>query len=65
MKMSRGEKIFQFVNVTFLILLALLIIYPIVYNYSYLLAEAVITVIVISIPAVKKALDRVRSYALT
>lgn len=34
-------------------------IYPIVYNYSYILAEAVITLIVISLPPVKKALVRV------
>ena len=35
-------------------------IYPIVYNYSYLLAEGIITVIVISIPAVSKALTQVK-----
>lgn len=34
-------------------------IYPIVYNYSYILAEGVITLIVISLPPVKKALVRV------
>lgn len=38
-------------------------IYPIVYNYSYILAEAVITLIVISLPPVKKALARVRMMA--
>ena len=42
---------------------ALAAIYPIVYNYSYLFAEAVLTIIVISIPAVKKALVRVRQMA--
>ncbi len=36
-------------------------IYPIVYNYSYLLAEGVLTVIVISIPAVSKALNQIRN----
>lgn len=39
-------------------------IYPIAYNYSYLLAEGVITVILISIPAVSKALDSVRKAAV-
>ncbi len=38
-------------------------VYPIVYNYSYLLAEGIITVIVISIPAVKKALTQVKKSA--
>lgn len=37
--------------------------YPIVYNYSYLLAEAVITVIIISIPAVEKGLNNVKKSA--
>ena len=36
-------------------------VYPIVYNYSYLLAEGVLTVIVISIPAVSKALNQIRN----
>ena len=39
-------------------------IYPIVYNYSYLLAEGIITVIVISIPAVSKALTQVKKAAI-
>lgn len=39
-------------------------IYPIVYNYSFLLAEAVITIIIISIPAVVKALGQVKKSAL-
>ena len=39
-------------------------VYPIVYNYSYLVAEGVITVIVISIPAVAKALAQVKKAAL-
>ena len=33
--------------------------YPIIYNYSYLLAEGVLTVILISLPPVKKALQMV------
>ena len=39
-------------------------VYPIVYNYSYLLIEGVITVIIISIPAVSKALQQVKKMAL-
>ncbi|MBO5460251.1 MAG: energy-coupled thiamine transporter ThiT [Ruminococcus sp.] len=39
-------------------------IYPIAYNYSYLLAEAVITVLIISIPAVMKGLAQVKRIAL-
>ncbi len=38
-------------------------IYPIVYNYAYILGEAVITVILISLPPVKKAIQTVRSMA--
>ena len=44
---------------------ALKSIYPIAYNYSFLLAEALITLIIISIPAVSKALDQVRKTALS
>ena len=40
-------------------------VYPIVYNYSYLLAEAVITLIVINIPAVKSAITRIQNMAVT
>lgn len=39
-------------------------VYPIAYNYSFLLAEAVITVIIISVPAVAKGLNRVKQTAL-
>ncbi len=39
-------------------------IYPIAYNYSFLLVEAIITIIVISIPAVAKALAQVKKTAL-
>ena len=35
-------------------------IYPIVYNYSYILAEGILTVIVISLPPVKKALAQLK-----
>jgi thiamine transporter len=34
-------------------------IYPICYNYSYLLLEAVITIFILSLPPVKKALLRI------
>ena len=37
--------------------------YPIIYNYSYLLAEGVVTAIVLKIPAVEKALERVQKMA--
>lgn len=43
---------------------ALASLYPILYNYSYLLVEGVITVIVISIPAVSKGLARVKQMAV-
>lgn len=39
-------------------------VYPIVYNYSYLLAEGTITVIVLKVPAVSKALERVSRSAV-
>ena len=39
-------------------------VYPILYNYSYLLAEGIITVIIISIPAVSKALTQIKRTAL-
>lgn len=38
--------------------------YPIIYNYSYLLAEGVITVIIIRLPAVANALERIRKSAV-
>lgn len=43
---------------------ALKSLYPILYNYSYLLAEAVITIIIIAIPAVSKGLGRVKRMAV-
>lgn len=39
--------------------------YPIVYNYSYILAEGVLTVIVIALPPVKKGLDQIKTLALS
>ena len=38
--------------------------YPIIYNYSYLIVEAVITIIIISIPAVASGLKRVKQTAV-
>lgn len=38
--------------------------YPIVYNYSYLLAEGAVTVAVLKIPAVNQALERIRKAAV-
>lgn len=35
-------------------------VYPIVYNYSYILIEGVVTVIILCIPAVKSALNRIK-----
>lgn len=43
---------------------ALQSVYPIVYNYSYLLVEAVITIVIISVPAVSKGLSRVKQTAV-
>ena len=44
---------------------ALRSLYPIVYNYSYLLAEGLLTVIVLRVPAVDRALARLRESAGT
>ena len=38
--------------------------YPIIYNYSYLLAEGLVTVIVLRIPAVGQALERIGRNAI-
>lgn len=40
-------------------------IYPIVYNYSYILIEGAITIAVISIPAVKESLRRIKDMAIS
>ncbi|MCD8039550.1 MAG: energy-coupled thiamine transporter ThiT [Lachnospiraceae bacterium] len=42
---------------------SLKVVYPIVYNYSYILIEVVITLIVINLAPVKKALDKVKEMA--
>ena len=44
---------------------ALSFLYPVIYNYSYILAEAALTLILLSIPAVKKAMEQVRRNALS
>ncbi|MCM1143623.1 MAG: energy-coupled thiamine transporter ThiT [Blautia sp.] len=38
-------------------------VYPIVYNYAYILAEGLITIVILSIPAVKNAMGRVKTLA--
>ncbi|MCD7813254.1 MAG: energy-coupled thiamine transporter ThiT [Lachnospiraceae bacterium] len=43
---------------------ALTALYPIIYNYSYILLEGVITIIVISLPPVAKALQAVKESAV-
>lgn len=40
-------------------------VYSIIYNYSYILLEMVITLIIINLPPVKKALERVKEMALS
>ena len=42
---------------------SLIALYPIIYNYSYILLEGVLTIVVISIPAVSSALGRMRVMA--
>lgn len=37
--------------------------YPIIYNYSYILLEAAITAVILSIPAVRTAMGRVKNLA--
>lgn len=39
-------------------------IYPIIYNYSYILVEGALTLVFISIPAVSKALNQVKQIAV-
>ncbi len=43
---------------------ALTALYPIIYNYSYILAEAILTVIILMLPPVKKSLDQIRRMAV-
>lgn len=40
-------------------------VYPLVYNYSYILAEGILTIIIISLPPVAKALAQVKKNALS
>lgn len=39
-------------------------VYPLAYNYSYILAEGAITIVILLIPAVKKAMERVKAMAM-
>ncbi len=41
----------------------LAVIYPIVYNYAYILVECIITAVIIMLPPVKNAIDRVTKMA--
>lgn len=43
---------------------SLAIIYPIAYNYSYILAEGLVTVILLSLPPVRKAMTAVKKLAV-
>ncbi len=40
-------------------------VYPIVYNYSFLFAEGLITIVIISVPAVTRALNQVKRMTLS
>ncbi len=42
---------------------ALIAVYPIIYNYAYILLEGVITLVIISLPPVSRALVKVKSMA--
>ena len=42
---------------------ALTALYPIIYNYSYILAEAALTVVVMMLPPVKKGLEQIQNMA--
>lgn len=42
---------------------SLAIVYPIVYNYSFIIAEGALTVILLNVPAVKKAIDAISKLA--
>lgn len=44
---------------------ALKSVYPIVYNYSYLAAEALITLLILSVPAVSKGFEQVKKMAVS
>lgn len=44
---------------------SLAVVYPIAYNYSYILAEGIITIIILAIPAVRNALARIKTMAIS
>lgn len=44
---------------------SLAVLYPVIYNYGFILAEAVITLIIINIPAVRSGLARIGRLAMT
>lgn len=43
---------------------AIAFLYPFVYNYSYILIEGILTLVIINIPAVKKALSNIKQLAI-
>ena len=43
---------------------ALAPLYPVIYNYSYILAEGILTILVLLLPAVQKALKQIREIAV-
>ncbi len=43
----------------------LAVIYPLCYNFAYILIEGAITIVIISLPPVKKALNQIRQTALS
>jgi thiamine transporter len=42
---------------------SLAFLYPIAYNYAYILAEGIITIVILSLPPVKSAMTRVKKMA--
>lgn len=40
-------------------------VYPILYNYAYVGLEAVVTAVILCLPAVKKAMEQVKRSALS
>ena len=44
---------------------SLAVVYPIAYNYSYILAEGIITVIILAVPAVRSGMTRIKTMALS
>lgn len=43
---------------------SLAVLYPIIYNYSYILAEGALTILVLMLPPVKRGLEQIRRLAM-